>query len=495
MLIINFLKTTFQLNAVRSLFLLLFVLLLMSSPAYAGTPIVDTRVDFTPGLYPGESATLAVQVSEIGGSDWVKDVTVSVQISPASGTVVESSSQGTSRIDKSTSKSFYFPVELSKSAASGTRTIYVTVKYYEMDLLNINTFGPYYIQDEQYFTVKNPYGKIDVTTTPSDVDIYLDGKYTGKSPMTISSVVKGQHNILLKKDGYNDISTSVNVVAGSISSVSKKLTQKTGSVSISTNPEGASVNIDRKYAGTSPLKLDSLKPGSHTISLSMNEYRDISDSFYITAGASTTYSKKMVKENGNIEIDSTPTGASVYLAGTYKGVTPLLLKGISPEKYNVHLTKEGYKDIDRSVTVNDGETTSVSISMDSLSFTEKVSATVSGSSASSSSVTSSKSLEISTLLPGTIIVGFLLLIVMSSRRKKTRNTKQEEQNVTPDTAKSPVIQNIHYGDRIETHIQDSVVQRSNIGSKIVSCPFCESTMPGDGNFCMACGKRIRYIPK
>ncbi|WP_094227363.1 PEGA domain-containing protein [Methanolobus psychrotolerans] len=500
MLVIQCSKTTLPLNVGRTALILL-ILLFMSSPAHAGTPVVVTQIGFTPALYPGGSATLSVLVSEVGGNDWVKDVTVSVQVSPSSGVAGGSVSQGISRIGTSSSKSFYFPIELSDTATPGTRTIAVTVKYYEMDLFNINTFGPYYIHDQQFFTINNPYGQIAVSTTPPDVDIYLDGKYVGRSPMTISSVMKGKHTVLLKKDGYNDLSTSVDVTADSQSSLSKELSQKTGSVSISTDPRSASISIDGRYTGVSPLTLDALIPGSHTIALSMNGYRDVSDSFYINAGTSTTYSMVLVKKNGNIDIDSAPSGASVYLAGTYKGVTPMYIENIPPETYNIRLIKEGYKDLDRTVTVKDGATASVSVSMDRLSLSEKVTATVSGGSASSSSIYSSSSSStnassgISSQLPGIMIVALIILIFIKFLSRSAKNMKTKDDGTKAHADGQTVIQNIHYGDRIETHIKDSVVQRSNIGSRITSCPYCGSTMPSEGNFCMACGKRIKYMPK
>lgn len=483
------LKNTFTTNLLR-IVSILFILLFLASPAHAGTPVVDTQIDFNPSMYPGESTTMGVLVSEISGSDWVKDATVSIQVSPSSGVVMTSPSQSVSRIEKGSSKYFYFPIELTDTAASGTRTIYVTVKYYEMDLLNINTLGPYYTQDDQYFTVNNPYGQIVVSTTPSSVDVYLDGQYMGKSPMTISSVVQGKHTVVLKKDGYNEISANVDVDADSQCSIIRALSQKTGSVSISTTPSGTSVKIDGKYAGVSPLTVNKLAPGSHEISISINGYRDVSDSFYITAGTSTTYPKTLVKESGNIDIDSTPSGASVYLESAYKGVTPLYIESVSPGTYNIKLVMAGYKDLQRTVTIKDGSTASVSVSPERLSLTESVAATVSGKSTSSSIVHSSSTSDSSTsntqLLAGILLVIAILIAIGFAKR----TIKNRDKKTTP-LDNQAVIQNIHYGDRIETHIKDSIVQRSNIGSRPESCPYCSSSMPTEGNFCAACGKKTK----
>jgi hypothetical protein len=466
---------------------ILLVLLVFVSPAHAGTPVMDTQISFTPSLYPGESSTLKVIVSEVSGSDWAKDVTVSVQVSPSSGVVISPSSQSVSRIEKKSSHTFTFPIEVTESASSGSRNIIISVKYYEMDLFNINTLGPYYLQDSQYFNIDNPYGQISVATNPQNANIYLDGQYKGTSPMTISNVLQGKHTLLLKKDGYNDVSTSVTVTADSQSSISKTLSQKTGSVSISTTPNGAKVYIDNEYVGVSPLTSTGLLPGSHGISINMNDYRDVSDTFSISAGASTTYKKSLVKENGNIDIDSTPSGASVYLGSSYKGVTPLYLEGISPGTYSINLVKDGYKDVQRTVTVKDGSTASVSTSMEKLTIAEKVVTQVNGksSSVSTANTISTADTEFNAQLLEIAFIVFLLFISIIFARKILKNRSKATTNIENQT----VVNNIHYGDNIETNITDSVVQRTNIGSKQEPCPYCKDAT-NVGGVCAACGRDI-----
>jgi hypothetical protein len=473
-------------NVIKSALALLFILII-ASPAHAGTPIIDTQIEFPSSLYPGDSATLGVRVSEVSGSDWAKDVTVTVQVSPASGVIVGSSSQSVSRIERKSSKTFYFPVELTDTATAGTRTMYVTVKYYEMDLLNINTLGPYHLQDSQYFDVKNPYGKIVVSTTPSNTEIYLDGKYMGTSPMTIPNVVQGKHTVLLKKEGYNEISTSVAVTADSESYLSKTLTQKTGSVRISTIPAGAQINIDGRYTGVSPMTVDSLSPGSHDISLRMNDYRDVYDSFYITAGSATTYSKTMIKESGNIAVDSVPSGAGVYMGSIYRGTTPLRIDGLSPGTYTVTLSKEGYKDVQSTAIVKDASTSSVSLSLERLSFTENVVSKVSGTPADTSTTGSYSQSSNNSSLPGSIFVVLAILIALGLMRKMVKKGTKNSTHIDNQT----VVNNIHYGNKIQTNIRDSVVQRSNFGSGYFSCPHCGNAIIEGGHYCVECGNMVK----
>jgi PEGA domain/PGF-CTERM motif len=57
-------------------------------------------------------------------------------------------------------------------------------------------------------------GPLSVTTTPAGVTIFIDGVQRGVSPATIPGLAPGEHTLLLKLDGYTDLSTPVSITAG-----------------------------------------------------------------------------------------------------------------------------------------------------------------------------------------------------------------------------------------------------------------------------------------
>lgn len=57
-------------------------------------------------------------------------------------------------------------------------------------------------------------GALSVTTTPGGVSIFIDGVQRGVSPATIPGLTPGEHTLLLKLDGYTDLSTPVSITAG-----------------------------------------------------------------------------------------------------------------------------------------------------------------------------------------------------------------------------------------------------------------------------------------
>ncbi|HNJ81843.1 MAG TPA: PEGA domain-containing protein, partial [Methanoregulaceae archaeon] len=78
---------------------------------------------------------------------------------------------------------------------------------------------------------------------------------------------------------------------------------------------------------------------------------------------------------GTISLTSTPSGATVYLDGVNKGVTPVMLTGIPSGNHQVKLTKSDYQDYTIDVIVTTGTTTYVSAT---LSLTPTPTARISG---------------------------------------------------------------------------------------------------------------------
>ena len=69
-----------------------------------------------------------------------------------------------------------------------------------------------------------------------------------------------------------------------------------GTVSVSTNPDGAEVYVDDQFYGNSPATLK-LKPGKHTIRVKMSGYKDWSREISTDAGAETHLTATLERSN------------------------------------------------------------------------------------------------------------------------------------------------------------------------------------------------------
>ncbi len=66
-------------------------------------------------------------------------------------------------------------------------------------------------------------GLLEIETIPSDAEIFMDDIYKGKSPINLYNVPAGLYNIVVKKEGYEDLAKDVNIEAGKKTSIEARL--------------------------------------------------------------------------------------------------------------------------------------------------------------------------------------------------------------------------------------------------------------------------------
>ena len=134
----------------------------------------------------------------------------------------------------------------------------------------------------------------------------------------------------------------------------------TGSISISSTPSGAKVYLDGVYKGTTPLSLENVVSKSHTVRVVKEGYKEETKAVSLGAGEAINLNIQLKRLTGSISVSSSPSGASVYLNGLYKGVTPITLTDVPIGTYSIKLTKSGYGDVTKTISVSAGKTTYVS---------------------------------------------------------------------------------------------------------------------------------------
>ena len=80
----------------------------------------------------------------------------------------------------------------------------------------------------QTVTLNNPlpiYGSLIVDGSPADVDVYVDGKKVGTSPLFVSELLIGTHKIRLEKDGYDQQEKTVQIAENQESMLDFTLTK------------------------------------------------------------------------------------------------------------------------------------------------------------------------------------------------------------------------------------------------------------------------------
>lgn len=222
-------------------------------------------------------------------------------------------------------------------------------------------------------------GSIAVSSVPSGASVFLDGEKKGTSPVTLKGVTGGAHTVKLTLTGYSDYNGALAVVAGETIPLKAELIKSIpnstkGAVSITSNPPGARVSLNDLYRGTTPLTLTSLEPGDYQILLTLTGYNALPGTITVTAGESTSFLLTLIplennndpdaEEMGTLIIQSTPSGANVYLNGDLKGTTPLTIEDVKTGTSKLLFTKSGYEDTVKVVDVKSGATETVEVTME-----------------------------------------------------------------------------------------------------------------------------------
>ena len=125
------------------------------------------------------------------------------------------------------------------------------------------------------------YGTLDISSTPANADIYIDGEKVGTTPMIIPQCLVGSHSVRVAKAGHSDYLKSIDLAEGKTEEISATL-QSGREVTITATP-GATIYVDGKSVGTSSYT-GSLPYGTHTLYAEAGGKKTAARTLEVTAG-------------------------------------------------------------------------------------------------------------------------------------------------------------------------------------------------------------------
>jgi len=223
-------------------------------------------------------------------------------------------------------------------------------------------------------TLTPKFGYLTVYSSPSDAEVYVDGDYVGKTPLEDYKLSTGDHSVVVKKNDYQDYRTTVTIEPGKTTKVEATLSEVPATLEVSSDPSGADVYVDSFYKGTTPLTIQ-LSPGSHTVRITKGDYEVYTTTVTLSPGETKSISATLKPAYGYLNVESDPSGAKVYVDGDYVGTTPLEDYKLSPGEHTLRITKDGYEEYTKTVTVEAGKSVSVSAGLVAVQTTHETTTT------------------------------------------------------------------------------------------------------------------------
>ncbi|MFC2100639.1 PEGA domain-containing protein [Bacteroidota bacterium] len=192
------------------------------------------------------------------------------------------------------------------------------------------------------------FGEITIATKPS-AKILIDnmematGSYSGR-------LNKGIHLIEVKKDKYYSQQKNTEVIAGEKKNYPFNLEPIKGKLAIMTTPPQADIYIDGKYYEKTPQLINDLIIGEYEIKLSIEGFADKTINATIKENQITEI-KEELTNTLTIKITSKPEGASFFVNGIYKGITPFYTH-LAIGTYSFKLKRDNCKDFSTSINLD-----------------------------------------------------------------------------------------------------------------------------------------------
>ena len=227
-------------------------------------------------------------------------------------------------------------------------------------------------------------GQLRLVSTPAGAEVKVDGKPQGTTPVTLPEMAPGAHTVVFAKAGYRNEMRNVEVERGKRAQVSAVLVSSTATLIVNSTPAGASVVVDGNDTGKlTPAQLP-VTEGSHKVALKLQGWHTAeSGNFTLKPGESYTFTPVLTRDAGKlgglrklfgggnaadkavVSITTQPAGATVLVNGTALAkTTPIARHPLDPGKYHVTVKLQGYKTVERDVTIEKGKVADLSVPLE-----------------------------------------------------------------------------------------------------------------------------------
>lgn len=203
------------------------------------------------------------------------------------------------------------------------------------------------------------YSSLRIVSDPLDAEIFLNGVSYGMAPKIIRDLLVGDYNLELRKPSFGVYRTNVSVVEGQMNEVNGVLTSM-GVITVSSQTSAVEVYFNGSYKGLAPLTIGDLEPGDYRVELRKNGHDTYSKTVRISAGSNETVEATLKEASAAVTVNSSPSGAIVYVNGNQRGITPQRIEGLSAGTYDLELQRDGYVSLKRRLYVKSGDNSTVS---------------------------------------------------------------------------------------------------------------------------------------
>ena len=215
------------------------------------------------------------------------------------------------------------------------------------------------------FTLEKLPGLIDLVSTPAGATVLIDGRAVGETPLQEVEIPAGSRRVRFEHERYLPLEKLVEVEGfGHKLQLQVELAPAWAAVTLRTEPAGAILLVDGKELGLTPLTLE-LIAGRHRLVFTKKDFTSLEADLAVEANqALAPPAYRLDPSPATLGVSSVPAGASVTVAGAYKGLTPLSLTLPSGREQELRLTLAGHLPASRKLRLEPEEQRELSVNLE-----------------------------------------------------------------------------------------------------------------------------------
>lgn len=220
-------------------------------------------------------------------------------------------------------------------------------------------------ESELYYPMRKLPGVLTIRSDPAGADVLINGKAVGRTPVERIELAAGIHEINIAAERYKPADHTVEIEGmEKRQTLEIRLQPGWGTLLVASVPDAASVMINKTLAGTTPYRGEIME-GHHKVVIRKEGWKSASFEVDVKASALTRLPLVRLKKlDGIIELKTQPSGALVTVNGEFRGRSPIRLEVESERAHDLRLTKPGYGNVTKTVSVKPGASRSIDLKLE-----------------------------------------------------------------------------------------------------------------------------------